>query len=171
MRRKNWTPNDNSRLCALHFEEKSFILRGERKRLTSTAVPTIFSFFKSGKSMSTKQKGSESHTRDFQQIFDHTYSKKCQEVSEILEEDSFLVIQEPCDSHIVSDVDVEVTNDEEVRATHDHNYIVKESPKTLKRQLQKHLFSVGDKLETCRKKLKLEKKKTRRVIEKSGVSD
>lgn len=42
----------------------------------------------------------------------------------------------------------------------DHNYIVSDSPKTLRRQL----FSVEEKLQSCRKKLKVEKEKTKRLL-------
>lgn len=42
----------------------------------------------------------------------------------------------------------------------DHDYIVSESPSTLRRQL----FSVEEKLQSCRKKLKVEKEKTKRLL-------
>lgn len=51
VRRKSWTLNENSRLCALHFEEECLIFSGGRKRLTSTAVPTIFDYSLEGKCM------------------------------------------------------------------------------------------------------------------------
>ncbi|KAG7459111.1 THAP domain-containing protein 4-like [Solea senegalensis] len=56
LRRRNWTPNKNSRLCALHFEEGCFTVNYGRKRLTSTAVPTIFNLSMLYKSRSTQEK-------------------------------------------------------------------------------------------------------------------
>ncbi|KAJ7994926.1 hypothetical protein DPEC_G00254580 [Dallia pectoralis] len=40
--RKNWTPSRHSRICAHHFTTECFLTGSARKKLNSTAVPTIF---------------------------------------------------------------------------------------------------------------------------------
>ncbi|KAM6943911.1 peroxynitrite isomerase THAP4-like [Lycodopsis pacificus] len=45
VKRKNWEPSANSRLCALHFTTECFhSAPGRRRRLNATAVPTVFTF-------------------------------------------------------------------------------------------------------------------------------
>lgn len=63
----------------------------------------------------------------------------------------------------VQSADVFMTIIKTTTAT-DHNYIVRESPKTLRRRLECQLFSVEGKLQNCRKKLKVEKEKTKRLL-------
>lgn len=203
-------------------------MRGGRKCLTSTAVPTIFNYSLAIRSMATQTKVSSSYTHSFADSFDHTYSKHRSETgSEVLEKD--VLERESHRSHVVCDgvdhdytarvkefkseekekelvVDVEITVDEELAVIEevtikeefkveedvsgyeeitaneqvegqtpntdvsmaiitettaiDHNYIVSDSPKTLRRQL----FSVEEKLQSCRKKLKVEKEKTKRLL-------
>lgn len=199
-------------------------MRGGRKCLTSTAVPTIFNYSLAIRSMATQTKVSCLHTHSFTDSFDHTYSKHCMEMgSEALEKD--VLEMESHITHVVCDsvdhdytakvtelksekelvVDVEITVDEELAVVEevtikeefkveedvsgyeeitadeqvegqmpntdasmamitattaiDHSYIVSDSPKTLRRQL----FSVEEKLQSCRKKLKVEKEKTKRL--------
>ena len=47
-KRDQWEPNQNSRLCETHFEDKCFFTKatpaGIKKFLTKDTVPTIFSF-------------------------------------------------------------------------------------------------------------------------------
>lgn len=42
IKRKDWTPNQHSRLCSQHFQQDCFIHVGSRVYLTRIAVPTIF---------------------------------------------------------------------------------------------------------------------------------
>ncbi|XP_062288233.1 THAP domain-containing protein 5-like [Scomber scombrus] len=44
MKRKDWTPNTYSRLCSMHFTEDQFFTPQGKRRLTKTAVATIFNF-------------------------------------------------------------------------------------------------------------------------------
>ncbi len=192
MRRKAWTPNENSRLCALHFEEECFIVSSGRKRLNSTAVPTIFDYSLEGKSLTAPPKGKcLSHTQFYTQtsLSTHTQKTYTQDEAEVLDKDSAIVTQDSSETHIVSDVmhhnytakASESDTDEEeeqiqdtsvsvekttTTTTTEHNYIVRESPKSVKRQLETQLLSVEEKLESCRKKLKLEKEKTKRLKQK-----
>uniref|UniRef100_A0A8C6TJE4 THAP-type domain-containing protein n=1 Tax=Neogobius melanostomus TaxID=47308 RepID=A0A8C6TJE4_9GOBI len=56
VKRKDWVPNMNSRLCASHFAEECFVITGGKKHLTPTAVPTIFDFSLKGKCMTAQEK-------------------------------------------------------------------------------------------------------------------
>uniref|UniRef100_A0A8C6V1W2 THAP-type domain-containing protein n=1 Tax=Neogobius melanostomus TaxID=47308 RepID=A0A8C6V1W2_9GOBI len=56
VKRKDWVPNMNSRLCASHFAEECFVITGGKKHLTPTAVPTIFDFSLNGKCMTAQEK-------------------------------------------------------------------------------------------------------------------
>lgn len=218
-------PNENSRLCACHFVEECFTLRGGRKCLTSTAVPTIFNYSLAMRNMATQTKVLTLYPHSFVDSFDHTYFKhRMEKGSEVLEKDVSERVAHG--SRVVCDgvdhdytakvkefqsekelvVDVEITVDEElavieevtikeefkveedvsgceeitageqvegqtanadasiaiITATtaNDHNYIVSASPRTLRR----HLLSVEEKLQSCRKKLKVEKEKTKRLL-------
>ncbi|XP_075938546.1 uncharacterized protein LOC142939206 isoform X1 [Anarhichas minor] len=49
VKRKNWEPSADSRLCALHFTTECFhSAPGRRRRLNATAVPTVFTFSRHG---------------------------------------------------------------------------------------------------------------------------
>uniref|UniRef100_A0A8C6SQF9 THAP-type domain-containing protein n=1 Tax=Neogobius melanostomus TaxID=47308 RepID=A0A8C6SQF9_9GOBI len=56
-------------------------------------------------------------------------------------------------------------NDANIQPTtsKEHNYTVSRSPKSIKRQMETQLISVEEKLDHCRKKLKTEQLKTRRL--------
>uniref|UniRef100_A0A8C6SWS5 THAP-type domain-containing protein n=1 Tax=Neogobius melanostomus TaxID=47308 RepID=A0A8C6SWS5_9GOBI len=53
--------------------------------------------------------------------------------------------------------------DHEPERIKEHNYTVSRSPKSIKRQMETQLISVEEKLDHCRKKLKTEQLKTRRL--------
>lgn len=42
VRRENWVPSDNSRICSIHFETNYFLPDGDRLALKPEAVPSIF---------------------------------------------------------------------------------------------------------------------------------
>ncbi|XP_068086496.1 THAP domain-containing protein 1 B-like [Anabrus simplex] len=44
MKRKDWYPTKNSRLCSEHFETKFMYYTNDQRRLLRNAVPTVFSF-------------------------------------------------------------------------------------------------------------------------------
>lgn len=203
-------------------------MRGGRKFLTSTAVPTIFNYSLAIRSKTTQTKVSCLSTRSFADSFDHTYSKhQTDKKSEDISTTDVLQTKSHC-SHVLCDgadhdyaakvpelksdkelvVDLEITVDEELAVIQevtikeefkveehvsgyeeiatveeenrhkpntdastavisattavDHDYIVSKSPSTLRRQL----VSVEEKLQSCRKKLKVEKKKTKRLLNK-----
>ncbi|KAK9521987.1 hypothetical protein VZT92_018487 [Zoarces viviparus] len=49
VKRRNWEPSANSRLCALHFTTECFhSAPGRRRRLKATAVPTVFTLSRHG---------------------------------------------------------------------------------------------------------------------------
>ena len=115
-------------------------------------------------------------------------------MAEVLDNNRVIVMQESYDSHFVSDVlyhnyaaktsDSETTSEDEetqqipdespseaTATTMEHNYIVMESPKSLKRRFETHVLSVEEKLDSCRKRLKLEKEKTKRLIRVNSLSE
>ncbi|KAI5727393.1 hypothetical protein M8J77_023920 [Diaphorina citri] len=46
MKRDKWKPSKHSKICSAHFTEDSFVTNpwSERKKLSDTAVPSIFTF-------------------------------------------------------------------------------------------------------------------------------
>ncbi|XP_040572925.1 uncharacterized protein [Lepeophtheirus salmonis] len=81
MKRSNWTPTDNSRVCQVHFEESMFLRKSSegRWRLVHDAVPTLFKHTKIKK----KRKPPFNRNKDAEELLrkqkiillEHSYAK------------------------------------------------------------------------------------------------
>ncbi|KAG7453457.1 DNA transposase THAP9 [Solea senegalensis] len=196
LRRRNWTPNKNSRLCALHFEEGCFTVNYGRKRLTSTAVPTIFNLSMLYKSRSTQEKSRNAQV-SFRapHVVDHMYAKQAaQDGPALLDSDRVVVKQELIDSRDDVGSAVLYHNDKDTKtqsikitntattdtqavpvskvsvatsSTLDHTDAARESNITLKRPFE--LVSLGETLGDRGKRIRLENKLKIRVDSLSQV--
>lgn len=155
------TLNQNSRLCASHFEDTCFFFSGGRKCLTSTAISTIFDYSLKSKHRTVQAATSnaeESVTR-FTASHDHTYSKVrirmwcmclmlC--ITITLPKHQLVTKLERLKRHAqqirVQSVSVATETSME------HQYTVIETPKSLKPELETRLLLVEEKLDSCGEK-------------------
>ncbi|CAL9702423.1 unnamed protein product [Knipowitschia caucasica] len=97
VRRKDWVPSSNSRLCAAHFAEECFLVKGGKQSLTPLAIPTIFDYSLKGQFVSAQK----SPTIAFTALItgkDHTYASKFENVE--LTEDKVIEFDQHTQSSI-----------------------------------------------------------------------
>ena len=143
--RKNWKPSRHSRICAHHFTKECFLTGSAGRKLNSTAVPTIFNITSDNRT--AKPRVVSIQTEVSTVYLDHSYMA----VSVTSTSEEFTTCESEMEVTLPESGNVEgsITQPN----TDDHSYIGV-SPKTLKHQ-------IGHKLTTCRKKLKVEKQKTK----------
>ncbi|XP_077104227.1 THAP domain-containing protein 3-like isoform X2 [Siphateles boraxobius] len=158
IRRDKWKPNPSSRLCSVHFEDNCFYTSNLGKvRLTTSAVPTIFSF---PKHMQKKPP----HTRRRLERRGDVVLRNVEAVEEIVR----VVVDEsngaseirpgsyshlPCHPSVPSDT---------VCHSKDHTYYMAEFPETL----QNSFNLAKAELTNYRKRLKLQSARIRRLKKK-----
>uniref|UniRef100_UPI0035900B30 THAP domain-containing protein 1-like n=1 Tax=Myxine glutinosa TaxID=7769 RepID=UPI0035900B30 len=135
IRRVNWTPTARSHLCSAHFTEDCFDRTGQTVRLRPSATPTIFAF------PEHLQKSAPT-------------ARKPPMTRQPTEEKG--KIPPPSCSHPDSPVQ---PNTKHSGSHQEHTYATIESPRKLKRKLD----ATVEQLQKCRKKLKIEQQKSRRL--------
>ncbi|XP_068587910.1 peroxynitrite isomerase THAP4-like isoform X2 [Cebidichthys violaceus] len=167
VKRKNWEPSANSRICALHFTRECFHSDpGRRRRLIGTAVPTVFTFSRDGGNRTSTTQEVRLLTEVSDPVYlDHPYSgvavsgpSTSTEASGAANDDRRHEATGREGDRVGEESRVDVPASAEQTG-------VGESPDT---QMALHKLHVavqmmGKKLLTCRKKLKSEKQKSRRL--------
>lgn len=153
VRRECWVPSKNSRLCAVHFEEECFFIKGGKKHLRPTAIPTIFDFSLKSEcilaEISTPTVKGKDHTHALRDHEDKTMFDSTSD-----SEMSYAAAHnEPRPPVIIHTT----------QTSTEHNYAVIGSPKSVKRQMETQINSVEEKLDHCRKQLKMEQQRSRRL--------
>lgn len=177
--RKNWTPTGNHRLCSRHFEEWCYEINpfSQGRRLTKVAVPTVPMEVSDPTEVTDTTKVSNST-----EVSDHMAPQNIiffksgfvdvvglhVDVSDNLESglerhvnthDSIPLPQNDPAKDVVEHIEHNYCSST-IKGTHtEHNYQLFDSPKKLKRKLQKAEKS----LDCYLKRIKLEKQKTQRL--------
>ncbi|KAF3851566.1 hypothetical protein F7725_013338 [Dissostichus mawsoni] len=170
--RKNWMPSPDSRLCALHFTEECFHPSCGRSLLNSNAVPTIFAYPVS------------IHPRNLQLVTHHPKHKRSPTPpGEVAPSTDVTNVVEPMNCSTTVTTNQNSVSDTEVSDGHGstaplQNVTVEEQTpfgnilsETAKspdaqitiRKLQMKVHNMGRKLVISRKRLKVEKQKSRRL--------
>lgn len=167
IRRQNWTPKSSSRLCSEHFESDCFSkdLVG-RTVLTSTAVPTIFSFTE----VETRSVGRPKQVSANENVADEEYSSTvCVNLS--VSAKSPLVCDVSCCEDVDCSSSIPVEDAKATMVDHsytkkkvnvntsDHSYFLSESPREIKRKV----WELEKKYTEARKKINLKVRQTKRL--------
>ncbi|KAM7307465.1 THAP domain-containing protein 1-like [Ixodes scapularis] len=130
LKRDKWKPSPGSRLCSDHFDDSCFDRTGARTRLRSGAVPTLFNFPEHLQKKTATRKPPKLRTPNL---------------------DATLLDGEASGSPSTPQ---KASND-----VAEHNYAVKDTPKTLKRKLDACATAATN----AKKKLKLSQQRERRL--------
>ncbi|KAM9329009.1 THAP domain-containing protein 2-like [Gastrophryne carolinensis] len=129
MKRNTFKPSSKAVLCSDHFEERCFDRTGQTIRLRVDAVPTVFTF--SGKFKKKERRQTEAHVVD--NVIQFTLPP--------------------------SPVPEETQNAAKKRVKIEHDYCIMDSPKSLKRRLDKALST----LHYVKRRLKISQQKLKRM--------
>lgn len=152
IKRKDWTPNQHSRLCSQHFKQDCFIHVGTRVYLTRSAVPTIF--YPHCHLQCKVQRTKVSHVTE---VSETTADTPAPSLTVVIHDHDYMSCTQSADP-TVNQIDAARCGQSADHAF----YSLKNSPKHLRRKLS----LVQNTLTSYKKKVKLQRTRLRRLEKK-----
>ncbi|KAG5857476.1 hypothetical protein ANANG_G00019860 [Anguilla anguilla] len=152
----HWIPTPNSVLCSRHFKEDCFDRTGQTTRIRADAVPTIVLFPRKKSQLLEMQESEQNEVQNSPRRKRGRPRKAAPKTEQASKKDPPSIPNKSSNAPLPAPYVPRV--EPKPLLPSDHLYAVTESPVRLKRRCN----NITDKLEACRKKLKMEQQKVRR---------